>query len=98
MKTGIWMLAPSPPILELFLAPTYRWPMSVTEVHVYRDRSSYPLCPRCKSTMEREYQRFCDRCGQRLNWSQLEDAREVYIGWDGVNTVPPTKISQGFFR
>lgn len=85
-------------IIDLLLSPTYRIPIPVTEVHIYRDRSSYPLCPRCKSTMEREYQRFCDRCGQRLNWDQFEDSKEVYIGWDGVNAVPPTSISQGFFQ
>lgn len=55
-------------ILEMLLSPTYRIPLTVTEIHIYRDRSSYPLRPRCKSTMEREYQRFCDRCGQRLSW------------------------------
>ena len=35
--------------------------------------------------MVREYQRFCDRCVQQLDWSNFEDAKEVYIGWDGVN-------------
>lgn len=72
-------------ILDLLLSPTYRIPMPVTEIHIYRDWCSYPLCPRCKITMEREYQSFCDRCGQRLDWNNFEDAKEVYIGWDGVN-------------
>ena len=35
--------------------------------------------------MVREYKRFCDRCVQQLDWSKFEDAKEVYIGWDGVN-------------
>lgn len=74
-------------ILELLLSPTYRIPLTVTEIHIYRDRSSYPLCPRCKSTLAREYQRFCDRCGQRLSWYQFDDAKEVYIGWNEVNGV-----------
>ena len=28
----------------------------------------FPVCPRCHSNMEREYQAFCDRCGQKLGW------------------------------
>ena len=35
--------------------------------------------------MEREYKLFfCDRCGQRLNWSGFDDCEVKYIGWDGV--------------
>ena len=40
--------------------------------------------PRCGISMEREYQRFCDRCSQRLNWSGFDDVEVRYIGWDGV--------------
>ncbi len=32
--------------------------------------------------MEREHQLFCDRCGQRLNWSGFDDVEVRYIGWD----------------
>ena len=46
--------------------------------------AEFPKCPRCGTTMEREYQRFCDRCGQRLNWSGFDDVEVRYIGWDGV--------------
>ena len=38
---------------------------------------TFPLCPRCKMTMDREYMRFCDRCGQKLNWDFWEDAEIV---------------------
>ena len=31
--------------------------------------------------MEREYQLFCDRCGQRLNWSGFDECEVKYIGW-----------------
>ena len=34
--------------------------------------------------MEREYQLFCNHCGQRLNWSGFDDVEVRYIGWDGV--------------
>ena len=53
----------------------YRKPMLVTEWRAvgkevgYSIRPAlYPVCPRCDSTFEREYQQFCDRCGQRLGW------------------------------
>ena len=29
----------------------------------------FPVCPNCGITMEREYQSFCDRCGQKLAWN-----------------------------
>lgn len=51
---------------------SYRFPWKVTH---YRQRLSlrpscslFPVCPRCHCNMEREYQSFCDRCGQKLNW------------------------------
>lgn len=72
-----WML------YELLLSPTYRLPWKVKEVCIYKDRNEYSRCPRCGSAMEREYQLFCDRCGQRLNWSKFDDVEVRYIGWDG---------------
>ena len=47
----------------------YRIPLEITEIIVYRDRSSFPICPRCEISMDREYQGYCDRCGQRLAWN-----------------------------
>ena len=46
----------------------FRIPMWVENRLVFPGGLSYPLCPRCKITMERDYQRFCDRCGQKLAW------------------------------
>ena len=40
----------------------FRRPMAVTEALRFRTGGSYPVCPRCGVTMEREYQNFCDRC------------------------------------
>ena len=48
---------------------SYRVPMNVTDVFLYKNYS-YPICPRCKITLEREYQAFCDRCGQALSWKK----------------------------
>ncbi len=51
---------------------SYRIAMQVTH---YRQHLSFnlsytifPVCPRCLSNLEREYQAFCDRCGQKLSW------------------------------
>ena len=56
---------------------SFRRPMAVTEALRFRTGGSYPVCPRCGVTMEREYQNFCDRCGQRLEWSRFDRAAVV---------------------
>lgn len=61
-------------------AVAYRVPLPVTKVIVYADGTSYPLCPRCESAIEREYVSFCDQCGQKLNWDLFEYARVVRPG------------------
>ncbi len=49
-------------------AESYRKALKVTAVRYIGNMGAFPVCPRCQKTLEREYQRFCDRCGQRLNW------------------------------
>ena len=63
----------------LSLAESFRFPMAVTEIHMFRDRYTCPVCPRCHITLEREYQAFCDRCGQALNWKSYKNALIVLI-------------------
>lgn len=84
-----WMDYPTKPtlshvILDLLLSPTYRLPKTVTAVRIYRDENIFSVCPRCDVCIEREYQRYCHRCGQYLDWSRLEDAEEIFMGWGGV--------------
>ena len=58
-------------------AQSYRTPMRVTAVRRYLDCPqlfTYPICPRCGSTMDREYQAYCDRCGQALDWKGFSTA------------------------
>lgn len=43
-------------------------PRFVTQVRVYPKGDSYPVCPRCGRSLDREYMNFCDFCGQRLAW------------------------------
>lgn len=54
---------------------SFRRAMPVRETVLFaRGDYTYPRCPRCKLTMEREYVQFCDRCGQKLDWSSFEQA------------------------
>ena len=43
----------------------------VPEAVVYKDNNAYWVCPSCHVTFEREYQAYCDRCGQKLKWPSL---------------------------
>lgn len=61
----------------------YREAMLVKEVLVFKSGNGYPVCPRCGSTFEREYQAFCDRCGQKLKWYGFGKA--VKIKWKDYN-------------
>lgn len=56
----------------------YRLPMPVKEILLFDSGNSYPLCPRCNSTIDREYMNFCDRCGQRLGWDFFPFAKTVH--------------------
>ena len=76
-----WDVLPTRMLYELLLSPTYRRPWKVKVVYTYRWGAEFPRCPRCWTTMEREYQLFCDHCGQRLNWSRFDDVEVQYIGW-----------------
>ncbi len=56
---------------------TFRKPISVAQIrcfHFAHDLTGFPVCPQCGVTMEREYQSFCDRCGQCLDWKNLSKA------------------------
>lgn len=64
--------------IEHLLAVRYRLPLPVTKVLVLLCGNSYPLCPRCDCTLDREYMCYCDRCGQCLSWELFEHAKTVY--------------------
>ena len=58
----------------------YRQPMAVVKICCYRTLegvNSFPICPTCDIPMEREYQNYCDRCGQRLSWEDFEKAAVI---------------------
>lgn len=44
----------------------------VTAVQYYgKETAGYPLCPGCGFGVEREYQNYCEVCGQRLLWNRF---------------------------
>jgi len=67
---------------ELVSALAYRVPMKVQRIRRIgcgAGASCYPVCPQCGCSLEREYQAFCDRCGQALNWKQFRNAEVVMV-------------------
>ncbi|MBE6931975.1 MAG: hypothetical protein E7464_01160 [Ruminococcaceae bacterium] len=55
----------------------YRLPLQVAKVLRLCRGDSYPICPRCECTLEREYMHFCDRCGQHLGWARFDFAQVI---------------------
>lgn len=51
--------------------------MLVKQIMIFGNGNSFPVCPKCKSTFEYEYQSYCDRCGQCLNWDEYEKAEII---------------------
>ena len=59
-------------------AASYRLARPVTKmIHLASSEDTYPVCPRCRISMDREYISFCDRCGQKLNWDYLNQAQII---------------------
>ena len=56
---------------------SYRSPKLVRYVLQMDNGSTYPICPRCGKTMDREYQSYCDRCGQALDWKGFSKAAVI---------------------
>ena len=56
----------------------YRTPLRVIKVIQLQNGDSYPICPRCICSLDREYMRYCDRCGQNLDWNNLSEAQVIY--------------------
>lgn len=60
---------------------SYRQPMRISQIRCYRNADTiigFPICPQCNIPLDREYQQYCDRCGQRLNWDQFSEAAIIF--------------------
>ena len=42
-------------ILDILLSPTYRLPMAVNTVRIYKDRNCFSVCPCCRKVIEYVY-------------------------------------------
>ncbi len=57
------------------LVASYRSSMRIKEAMILGDGYIYFCCPRCSVTLNREYLSFCDRCGQKLDWTKCRQAK-----------------------
>lgn len=61
-----------------FSAVAYRLPLPVTKMVQFPNGDTNPICPRCDRSFEREYQLYCDCCGQHLGWRLYDFAAIEY--------------------
>lgn len=59
-------------------AVSYRFALPVVEVEQFYNGDEYSICPRCGNSLDREYIKFCECCGQHLAWELLDYAKVVY--------------------
>ncbi len=64
------------PIRFIAESVSYRMPLAVTKIREFSLSGCYPVCPRCDNSLDREYQAYCDRCGQRLSWHIFHMTKE----------------------
>lgn len=61
---------------------TYRVPMMVHDMVVFRqvrDDDTCYRCPRCQVLLEREFMAYCSCCGQALNWRDYRKVKRTII-------------------
>lgn len=61
----------------------HRVPIQVTHILRFPSGLAFPVCPACGVTLEREYQHYCDRCGQCLSWKYF--SRATVVLWSGCD-------------
>lgn len=61
---------------ERLAAYTYRTPMLILDTAIYVSGDVYAKCPRCRVPLERDFQSYCDRCGQALDWSMWDELQD----------------------
>ena len=55
----------------------YRESMKIREMRYLSD-GGYYLCPRCRITLDRDFQNYCDRCGQHLDCTGYKKAKILF--------------------
>ena len=77
---------------EFWREMAFREPMPVTHIRCFRYLSGvtgFPVCPQCGRTMEREYQPYCDRCGQCLDWGTTSLKQRLFCLRSNVHCYIP---------
>lgn len=64
------------------ISASYRKAQRVDEVLMTDYGQAFPVCPRCKISMEREFMSYCDRCGQRLDWINFPKSAAIRTARD----------------
>lgn len=62
------------------LAVSYRVEMRISKVMRFPGGYGAYVCPRCSVTLDKDFQAFCDRCGQKLNWNGCRKAAVIFPG------------------
>ena len=60
----------------------YNQPSEVTSIRYFtHSKTSSAVCPSCNCSIEREYQKHCDQCGQLLGWKRFirNDVKVIII-------------------
>ena len=57
-------------------AESYRQPMQVKEYFHHMYDGDFPMCPRCNTPFDNEYQAYCAGCGQHLGWDEYDNATQ----------------------
>lgn len=60
-------------------ALSFREPQKIIQIIRLQNGCCFPVCPRCQVSLEREYCKFCDRCGQKLSWIGFGKAKVIDI-------------------
>ncbi len=63
----------------------FRVPKMVSDLMIFQNVSFF-VCPQCGITLEREFMKYCDRCGQRLDWRGHKNPRIVFPGSPGPHS------------
>ena len=64
----------------LVVVPKQILPKEVTAIrYLGTPPTGYCVCPGCNCTFEREYQAYCDRCGQKLAWNLFNQNKVTLI-------------------
>lgn len=76
LETSCFSAVHTPEVRE---ALAYRFRLPVRQMLVHDNGEAYPICPRCKTSFERDYTNYCTNCGQRLWWRAYKHAELIDI-------------------